>query len=176
MSLLVPLPQPGDAIRGLSLHQPWATLIAVGAKRYETRDWDTPYRGWVAIHSSATMPPAAQHICLEQPFLKTLSKHDLIDGIDQRGGHRVLRHHLPLGQVVALAYLDRTCRTDWFPLAKELEFWPYERYFGNYDPERYAYRFSTVLPVEPYAVKGNRNFWPWTVPDDLSMGSPLPRY
>jgi len=29
----------------LSIIQPYATLIAIGAKRIETRSWSTPYRG-----------------------------------------------------------------------------------------------------------------------------------
>jgi len=29
----------------ISIHQPWASLIAFGEKRYETRSWKTDYRG-----------------------------------------------------------------------------------------------------------------------------------
>ncbi len=36
----------------LSLWEPWATLMAIGAKRIETRSWSTPYRGWLAIQAS----------------------------------------------------------------------------------------------------------------------------
>lgn len=32
-------------MRGLSLTQPWATLVAIGAKKIETRSWTTTYRG-----------------------------------------------------------------------------------------------------------------------------------
>lgn len=40
--------------RALSLWQPWASLIAVGAKAVETRGWSTPYRGLLAIHAAKT--------------------------------------------------------------------------------------------------------------------------
>lgn len=33
----------------LSVLQPWASLIAIGAKRYETRSWRTDHRGPIAI-------------------------------------------------------------------------------------------------------------------------------
>ena len=33
-----------NEIRGLSLTQPWSTLVAIKAKRYETRGWSTPPR------------------------------------------------------------------------------------------------------------------------------------
>lgn len=36
----------------LSLTQPWATLVAVGLKKFETRSWSTSYRGELAIHAT----------------------------------------------------------------------------------------------------------------------------
>src|SRR5262245_33853273 len=39
-------------MRALSLWQPWASAIALGAKRVETRDWSTRYRGPLAIHAA----------------------------------------------------------------------------------------------------------------------------
>ena len=38
--------------QAVSLIQPWATLIACGLKRYETRSWATRYRGPLLIHAS----------------------------------------------------------------------------------------------------------------------------
>ena len=40
-------------IKGLSVRQPWATMIVDGRKSIETRKWRTKYRGEVAIHASA---------------------------------------------------------------------------------------------------------------------------
>ncbi len=38
-------------MKAISLWQPHANLIAVGAKLYETRTWSDPYRGKIAIHA-----------------------------------------------------------------------------------------------------------------------------
>ena len=38
-------------MKALSLRQPWATLVAIGAKQIETRSWSTAYRGTIAIHA-----------------------------------------------------------------------------------------------------------------------------
>lgn len=46
-------------IRGLSIRQPWAWAIAVGAKTVENRTWGTGYRGLVVIHASKTRPDPA---------------------------------------------------------------------------------------------------------------------
>ena len=42
--------------RCLSVRQPWATLIVLGAKKVENRSWKTDYRGRLFIHASASRP------------------------------------------------------------------------------------------------------------------------
>ncbi len=39
-------------MKALTIWQPWASLIACGVKKYETRSWPTKYRGPIAIHSA----------------------------------------------------------------------------------------------------------------------------
>ena len=39
-------------MNALSLIEPWASLVAWGYKKIETRSWYTPYRGVIAIHAS----------------------------------------------------------------------------------------------------------------------------
>jgi activating signal cointegrator 1 len=48
-------------MKAISICQPWATLIVIGAKRFETRSWKTDYRGILAIHASKTKVPHACH-------------------------------------------------------------------------------------------------------------------
>jgi hypothetical protein len=43
-------------VKALSLWQPWASLIAVGAKTIETRGWSTTYRGPLLIHAARKIP------------------------------------------------------------------------------------------------------------------------
>ena len=43
-------------MKALTLHQPWATLIALGVKTIETRSWRTNYRGPIAIHAGLHAP------------------------------------------------------------------------------------------------------------------------
>lgn len=40
-------------MKAISIKQPWATLIAQGHKRIETRTWQTAYRGDILICASA---------------------------------------------------------------------------------------------------------------------------
>ena len=41
-------------MKAITLWQPWATLIAIGVKPFETRSWATSYRGPLAIHAGKT--------------------------------------------------------------------------------------------------------------------------
>ena len=43
-------------MKALTLTQPWATLVAISAKKIETRSWCTHYRGPLAIHAAKGFP------------------------------------------------------------------------------------------------------------------------
>ncbi len=47
-------------MKTLTLTQPYASLIAFGAKRIETRTWATTYRGPLAIHAADGLDVAAR--------------------------------------------------------------------------------------------------------------------
>ncbi len=55
-------------MRVLTLTQPWATLMALGLKRIETRSWRTHYRGPLAIHAAKGFPPQARRLTDEERF------------------------------------------------------------------------------------------------------------
>lgn len=38
-------------MKAITILQPWAALIACGAKKIETRSWYTDHRGQIAIHA-----------------------------------------------------------------------------------------------------------------------------
>jgi len=55
-------------MKALSLHQPWASMVATGAKTIETRPWSTDYRGELLIVSTKKpeLPgfPSGQALCI----------------------------------------------------------------------------------------------------------------
>src|SRR6476620_4962366 len=94
-------------MKALTLTQPWATLIASGAKRVETRSWGTSYRGPVAIHAAKGLGPIGgksglRAQCGTPPFdyyiLQWRLKTKQID--------------LPLGAIVAVANLASVKQID----------------------------------------------------------------
>lgn len=52
----------------ISLLQPWASLVVMGAKIYETRSWKTKYQGNILIHASQAFRPEHKKMCETEPF------------------------------------------------------------------------------------------------------------
>jgi hypothetical protein len=139
-------------MKALSLIQPWATLVAVGAKRYETRSWSTSYRGPIAIHASKWLDAGGKIIskdvadylalCHQEPFRSALTQN----GID-----RV--RDLPSGAVVAIARLVDVVHADTVVIDD------LEREFGNFAPGRYAWKFADVRAIAPIPHRGFPGLW-----------------
>lgn len=60
-------------MQALTIRQPWATLCALGHKRYEWRVWATKYRGPFAIHAAKYISPAMKAACAKQPYKRLLA-------------------------------------------------------------------------------------------------------
>jgi len=116
-------------MKALSLWQPGATLIAVGAKSIETRSWQTAYRGPIAIHAAAKYTAALRHLAVTDPY------------------HQYLLGHFPLpfGAIVAVANLCFVCPTEGVAFAPDMP--PHEEQFGDYSPGRFAWLLRDVKPL-----------------------------
>lgn len=59
-------------MKAISLHQPWASLIAQGKKTIETRRWPTSFRGDLLICSTRKPPrialPCGMALCIVEVF------------------------------------------------------------------------------------------------------------
>src|SRR5579864_5160457 len=88
-------------MRGFTLTQPWASLVACGAKRIETRSWSTTYRGLLAIHAAKGFPRDCRDLCRVGPFVRALIKAGFNSEKD-----------LPVGQIIATVRLDDVRPTD----------------------------------------------------------------
>lgn len=139
-------------MKTITLTQPWATLVAIGAKRFETRSWRTFHKGTLAIHAAKGFPEEAIVLCFEEPFASVLSGA----GITKPGD-------LPRGVIVAVSDLngchptDR-CRCGIVPPQPGTQ----EHAFGDYRPGRWFWELRNVRPVlPPIPVKGAQGLWVW---------------
>lgn len=135
-------------MRALSLLQPWASLVIVGAKRWETRSWRTPHSmigQVIAIHASKKFDAECRELTVNPPFSTPL-KHS---GIVTLGD-------IPRGVILGTARI-KSC---WEVEGVRSELNETEREFGNYADGRYATELVDVRPlVTPIPVKGALGFW-----------------
>jgi len=138
-------------MRGLSLWQPWASLMQFDEKRFETRSWATNYRGTIAIHASKNREEL--ELCLEQPFNDALKRHSI-----QKIGD------LPFGAFIALADLIAIYKTGVdgrdYPVGVKTCGAEHEAHFGNYAAGRFAWYFKNLRPLrEPLPARGYQGLW-----------------
>jgi len=154
-------------MKALTLTQPWASLVAVGAKRIETRSWRTSYRGPLAIHAAKGFPGEAKRFCESKIVQEALGwqyePNWNLTAVKSKSIH--------VGCVIAICDLVDCkeilkdmppCLPTFYqnrymvaPAAPEL-------YFGDYTPGRYGWLLENikVLP-EPIPAKGALSLWEW---------------
>lgn len=171
-------------MKGLTLTQPWATLIALLEKLLETRSWATTYRGPLAIHAAQSLAPVGgvaglQHIVWQEPFRSVLQRRWLdIAVLPQVSSQQHIisdpSYVLPRGAIVAVCTLA-DCRpttgsrpgsggpkyADWVH-----DLTDQERAFGNYAPERFGWFLADIRPLpRPIPCRGAQGLW--SVPADV---------
>jgi len=150
-------------MKALTLTQPWAAMVAIGAKRIETRSWSTKYRGPLLIHAAAGLGPVGGKLslvdlCHTDPFYDVL----------QAAGIRRATS-LPFGAIVAVAELVSVIPTEilnrqgsWIIDTDTWNLTEQERAFGDYTPGRYAWLLADVQPLAtPIPAKGALGLWEW---------------
>lgn len=145
----------------LTLTQPWATLVAIGAKRIETRSWGTAYRGALAIHAAKKFPREAMAVCFDEPFRSVLS---------EAGIHTPAE--LPTASVLAVSELIECFRFDEeterkIRLRSLKETLPeFEAEFGDYESGRHGFVLDDMRKLEtPVPARGMLGLW--DAPADL---------
>jgi activating signal cointegrator 1 len=144
-------------MKALSLTQPWASLIALGAKKIETRSWSTSYRGTIAIHASKGLPKGLPKGC-ELRLGRYDTERDE-SGLLMRGADLRWPYRLPLGSIVATATLVDVVRTNAIEVAARFQVAPDEEEYGDYGPRRFAWLLNDVKPIHPVPMKGALGLW-----------------
>ena len=131
-------------MKALSLLQPWAALVVMGAKKIETRSWSTRYRGELLIHASLGKSGAL--LAQEPPFTRYIADFNA----------------LPFGAIIGKVVLEDVLPVEQFNLPDAafnvltLE----EKAFGDYSRGRYGWILSDpVAFAKPIPVKGALMLW-----------------
>jgi len=135
-------------IKGLSIRQPYATMIAARLKARETRDWATSHRGIVVIHAAKAWGREErddlEHMMDFEPV------QALFEPMLANGGKP------PLGVLLCRAQLVRCERAE--DIRDRLS--PLERAAGGYADGRFAFLMEDVRPLpKPIPLKGQLGFF-----------------
>lgn len=140
-------------MKAITIKQPWATLIALREKKFETRSWQTKHRGKIAIHAGKTIDKEA----CENSWIKgVLQEHGIYSYKD-----------LPIGVVIATAELIECHKVSAtlghvsvFTSGKSVQ--GLEVAFGDYTEGRYAWELKYVEEfIVPIPAKGQLSLWEW---------------
>src|SRR5262245_329138 len=138
----------------ISIKQPWASLVILGAKKFETRSWKTEYRGPLLIHASKGLERTLQALCLQEPFKSALELGYNIEA-DHNGG---LISDMPLGCVLGVVELVECLRVEDVPLQRMAG--GNEEAFGDYSTGRYAWELRNPHRFDqPIPFPGHLGLW-----------------
>lgn len=160
-----------QTMKAITITEPWASLIMIGAKTIETRSWPTSYRGPIAIHAAKGMTKDDLAFAFDQP-IRGLLIHASVFHCSPTWP---VRSQFPRtrGRILAIADL-----VDCAPMVRHAgnevriirngkarfgEPVPeHEKPLGHYAPGRYAWILANVRPVpERPEATGALSLWDW---------------
>lgn len=160
-------------MNAITLREPWASLVAIGAKKIETRSWPAPASlvgQRIAIHAAKGLTEfefrAATHGAIGEALHESgVPIYPLVDDDDRRTLLQ-LAFGDTRGCVIATAVLADCVqfnaeRVDFIARSLGAD----ELSFGDFTPGRYGWYLVEVerLP-EPIPAKGALGVWEWTPP------------
>ena len=148
-------------MKALTIRQPWASLVAIGAKRLETRSWPTRYRGPLAIHAAKQWTPKERTLCLQSPCREALPVGLGVPLSAWDPGC------LPRASVLAVCQLVDCLRVEQLPSLPDEP----ERSFGDYSAGRWIWQLANVRRLAvPIPARGALSLWEWTPPSGFVDG------
>ena len=123
-------------MKAISIWEPWASLMACGAKKNETRIWFTKYRGPLLICAAKRCRDAA--------------------------GLEALRCAVKQGYGPYMKYGMAVCVVTLFgciPTVEAMDSEDLELALGNYMPGRFAWLTNNLRQIKPFPVTGKQGLF-----------------
>ena len=156
--------QPGDTVKAVSLWEPWASLMALGAKRIETRSWSTSYRGPLLIC-------AAKRKNLTE-LAELLHQREFWQGLGVAEGttpQQIIDEILCFGKALCLVDLEYCHRTETLQAHDAIGT---DQPFGNFSTGRFGWCTTGRRRLKPFPVVGRQGLFDVTLPDSLESLAP----
>lgn len=148
----------------ITVWQPWASLIAIGEKCFETRGWRTHYRGPLGIHAGRKIDREA---CRMPEIIAALKRHGITS-----------EKNLPTGMILATAELVECWKVHLYEPDGGLYLHeavgggtksipPMEMAFGWYEQGRFAWELANVRQIDPIPATGRLSLWEYPLENML---------
>lgn len=132
-------------MKTISLYQPWASAMAFGLKKIETRGTRIHHRGRCAIHAGKKWDEELESCALD---------------LSLEVGDARLRDDLPRGVVIAVGTIINCIPAE----ILEQEITRTEALLGNYRRGRWGWVFTDIVALEtPFEWRGQQG--QWDIPD-----------
>ena len=150
-------------VKVISLLQPWASLVVTGAKKIETRSWNTTFTGNILIHAS-----------------KKLTKENITLGREFNyiyGAGLGFIEELPLGAIIGSVDIVGTFSMNDLltqkTITKKEKIWHLtdeELAYGDYSCDRYGWLLENPQAFAiPIPAKGSLSIWEYDLPEHFHL-------
>lgn len=160
-------------MRAITVRQPWATAIVRMGKDVEnrTRNIAGAYRGPVAIHAGAALPPGRRGTRTEFPGVGEVERD--LSGLLLRSDYLAWPYRLPMGALIGVVDLVDVCVSTWQQMDAEQMACCLSRWAESPGEDGVVHHLHLrdprplVRPLIPY--RGALGLW--TLPDDVLAGA-----
>lgn len=122
-------------MKAISLWQPWASMVALGHKKHETRSYVLRHRGPLLIHAGKQFRPS------QEIYAQTLRDRGWLTG------------DLPLGALIAQVDVLDCIPAHWVDADRT------DEALGLFSTGRYAWLLGNVQRFEPFPYRGRQGFF-----------------
>jgi hypothetical protein len=165
----------------LSMWQPWASLLVLGCKQFETRHWPIPQNKLpreTAIHAAGRWTRDQRELCEQNTHIRAaLIEHAPTLARQVNCGAHYLPHvnlmlgdvaiSLPLGCLIGMGAFVSCWQTELVITTEYIT--PAEAAMGNYEPGRFAFRFYDAQLITPIPMHGKQSWWRVARPQPMEV-------
>ena len=150
-------------MKALTLHQPWASLVADGIKKVETRSWPPPISlvdERFAIHAGLQISGTDFGLTADDP--KAMPRGAVVCTVVLETAYRVayLKYHKYNSERLPYAMFGKTI-PGVAPVHASIEI---DRY-GDFSPGRWVWLLRDIEKLDPpIPARGRQRLWNWEMP------------
>ncbi len=139
-----------EIVKAISVWQPWASLIADGHKRFETRSWPTNHRGPLLICASKNGAPY-------------LFREEIANECGEIEDYAIFNYsRLPFGRAVCIVNMVDCVPTEALVGRLSLK----EEALGDFRPGRWAWDLRKPMKLE-FPVRGKQRLFDVELPEGI---------